>query len=175
MCERIPTIGTQLKILSTVKATMLGAQGREFLLNNSWIIMVCLGRSVKGGAGNIYLVYFHPFCLFSVIYILPFFIWFLHLFSNIYRGIPLRHHNGASSCLPLVQFTSYYLEYHCRNRGRYWSHRNVGWKCPKFDAVCEADSDGSGGCFHQDQNWGRHQAEVGPQAALVSVLTNRSY
>ncbi len=27
MCERIPTIGTQLKILSTVKATMLGAQG----------------------------------------------------------------------------------------------------------------------------------------------------
>ena len=31
VCERIPTIGTQLKILSTVKATMLGAQG-EFRL-----------------------------------------------------------------------------------------------------------------------------------------------
>jgi len=29
VCERIPTIGTQLKILSTVKATMLGAQGTE--------------------------------------------------------------------------------------------------------------------------------------------------
>ncbi|XP_023329663.1 vinculin isoform X4 [Eurytemora carolleeae] len=29
VCERIPTIGTQLKILSTVKATMLGAQGSE--------------------------------------------------------------------------------------------------------------------------------------------------
>lgn len=28
VCERIPTIATQLKILSTVKATMLGAQGR---------------------------------------------------------------------------------------------------------------------------------------------------
>lgn len=27
VCERIPTIGTQLRILSTVKATMLGAQG----------------------------------------------------------------------------------------------------------------------------------------------------
>ena len=27
VCERIPTIATQLKILSTVKATMLGAQG----------------------------------------------------------------------------------------------------------------------------------------------------
>lgn len=27
MCERIPTIGTQLRILSTVKATLLGAQG----------------------------------------------------------------------------------------------------------------------------------------------------
>lgn len=83
MCERIPTIGTQLKILSTVKATMLGAQGREFLLNICWIIMVCLGRSVKGGAGNIYLVFtpfvcflssilstdlcqfFHGFCFFS--------------------------------------------------------------------------------------------------------------
>ena len=31
MCERIPTIGTQLKILSTVKATMLGAQGKLIL------------------------------------------------------------------------------------------------------------------------------------------------
>ena len=29
VCERIPTIGTQLKILSTVKATMLGSQGRQ--------------------------------------------------------------------------------------------------------------------------------------------------
>ncbi len=29
VCERIPTIGTQLKILSTVKATMLGAQGAQ--------------------------------------------------------------------------------------------------------------------------------------------------
>lgn len=29
VCERIPTIGTQLKILSTVKATMLGAQGSD--------------------------------------------------------------------------------------------------------------------------------------------------
>lgn len=28
VCERIPTIGGQLKILSTVKATMLGAQGK---------------------------------------------------------------------------------------------------------------------------------------------------
>lgn len=29
VCERIPTIATQLKILSTVKATMLGAQGEK--------------------------------------------------------------------------------------------------------------------------------------------------
>merc|ERR1711976_716902 len=29
VCERIPTIATQLKILSTVKATMLGAQGTD--------------------------------------------------------------------------------------------------------------------------------------------------
>lgn len=35
VCERIPTIGTQLKILSTVKATMLGAQGTlHVALNN---------------------------------------------------------------------------------------------------------------------------------------------
>ena len=33
VCERIPTIATQLKILSTVKATMLGAQGE---LKNSY-------------------------------------------------------------------------------------------------------------------------------------------
>ena len=32
VCERIPTIGTQLKILSTVKATMLGAQGEVLAL-----------------------------------------------------------------------------------------------------------------------------------------------
>ncbi|XP_043197314.1 vinculin-like isoform X1 [Amphibalanus amphitrite] len=31
VCERIPTIGTQLKILSTVKATMLGAHGADKL------------------------------------------------------------------------------------------------------------------------------------------------
>ncbi|XP_048506097.1 vinculin isoform X3 [Athalia rosae] len=40
VCERIPTIGTQLKILSTVKATMLGAQEmlpswEELLLNGT--------------------------------------------------------------------------------------------------------------------------------------------
>lgn len=32
VCERIPTIGTQLKILSTVKATMLGAQGNFLII-----------------------------------------------------------------------------------------------------------------------------------------------
>ncbi len=31
VCERIPTIATQLKILSTVKATMLGSQGRSII------------------------------------------------------------------------------------------------------------------------------------------------
>ena len=32
VCERIPTIATQLKILSTVKATMLGSQGRSIIV-----------------------------------------------------------------------------------------------------------------------------------------------
>ncbi|VDP09801.1 unnamed protein product [Soboliphyme baturini] len=32
VCERIPTIATQLKILSTVKATMLGSQGKIYIL-----------------------------------------------------------------------------------------------------------------------------------------------
>ena len=32
VCERIPTMGTQLKILSTVKATMLGAQGLMIIM-----------------------------------------------------------------------------------------------------------------------------------------------
>ncbi len=35
VCERIPTIGTQLKILSTVKATMLGSQGKKILFLQS--------------------------------------------------------------------------------------------------------------------------------------------
>lgn len=38
VCERIPTIGTQLKILSTVKATMLGAQGKKSFKNFSFAI-----------------------------------------------------------------------------------------------------------------------------------------
>lgn len=37
VCERIPTIATQLKILSTVKATMLGAQGRIVFAVPKWI------------------------------------------------------------------------------------------------------------------------------------------
>ena len=44
VCERIPTIGTQLKILSTVKATMLGAQGSHLyviiLLSNLVYILL---------------------------------------------------------------------------------------------------------------------------------------
>lgn len=39
VCERIPTIGTQLKILSTVKATMLGAQGKCINLDLLCIII----------------------------------------------------------------------------------------------------------------------------------------
>ena len=42
VCERIPTIATQLKILSTVKATMLGAQGE---LKNSYNLF----QNTKGG------------------------------------------------------------------------------------------------------------------------------
>ncbi len=38
VCERIPTIATQLKILSTVKATMLGvSQGSKIKLQLCWI------------------------------------------------------------------------------------------------------------------------------------------
>lgn len=52
VCERIPTIGTQLKILSTVKATMLGAQGSdedreatEMLVGNAQNLMQSVSRS----------------------------------------------------------------------------------------------------------------------------------
>uniref|UniRef100_A0A0L8FX90 Vinculin n=2 Tax=Octopus bimaculoides TaxID=37653 RepID=A0A0L8FX90_OCTBM len=40
VCERIPTIGTQLKILSTVKATMLGAQGNIFFASLSCCCLI---------------------------------------------------------------------------------------------------------------------------------------
>ena len=46
VCERIPTIGTQLKILSTVKATMLGAQGTLCLSS----ISSCVRISQHSGA-----------------------------------------------------------------------------------------------------------------------------
>lgn len=40
VCERIPTIATQLKILSTVKATMLGAQGEfDFFFVLNYLIL----------------------------------------------------------------------------------------------------------------------------------------
>lgn len=40
VCERIPTIGTQLKILSTVKATMLGAQGKRQYLYSPFLLLI---------------------------------------------------------------------------------------------------------------------------------------
>uniref|UniRef100_A0A8D9B7E8 Vinculin n=2 Tax=Cacopsylla melanoneura TaxID=428564 RepID=A0A8D9B7E8_9HEMI len=39
VCERIPTIGTQLKILSTVKATMLGAQGKIPFIRTDFVLL----------------------------------------------------------------------------------------------------------------------------------------
>jgi len=53
VCERIPTIATQLKILSTVKATMLGAQGTdedreatEMLIGNAQNLMQSVKQTV---------------------------------------------------------------------------------------------------------------------------------
>lgn len=47
VCERIPTIGTQLKILSTVKATMLGAQGIALCSFFSYIYVYIFMRRLK--------------------------------------------------------------------------------------------------------------------------------
>lgn len=54
VCERIPTIGTQLRILSTVKATMLGAQGSEedqeatdMLVGNAQNLMQSVKETVR--------------------------------------------------------------------------------------------------------------------------------
>ncbi|KAL0277140.1 UNVERIFIED_CONTAM: hypothetical protein PYX00_004521 [Menopon gallinae] len=54
VCERIPTIGTQLKILSTVKATMLGAQGSaedqeatDMLVGNAQNLMQSVKETVR--------------------------------------------------------------------------------------------------------------------------------
>uniref|UniRef100_A0A0B7APE0 Vinculin n=1 Tax=Arion vulgaris TaxID=1028688 RepID=A0A0B7APE0_9EUPU len=54
VCERIPTIATQLKILSTVKATMLGAQGSdedqeatEMLVGNAQNLMQAVKETVR--------------------------------------------------------------------------------------------------------------------------------
>ncbi|XP_013115567.1 vinculin [Stomoxys calcitrans] len=58
VCERIPTIGTQLKILSTVKATMLGAQGSdedreatEMLVGNAQNLMQSVKETVRAAEG----------------------------------------------------------------------------------------------------------------------------
>uniref|UniRef100_T1GS06 Vinculin n=1 Tax=Megaselia scalaris TaxID=36166 RepID=T1GS06_MEGSC len=58
VCERIPTIGTQLKILSTVKATMLGAQGSEedreatdMLVGNAQNLMKSVTETVRVAEG----------------------------------------------------------------------------------------------------------------------------
>ncbi|KAK6184515.1 hypothetical protein SNE40_006977 [Patella caerulea] len=58
VCERIPTIGTQLKILSTVKATMLGAQGSEedqeateMLVGNAQNLMQAVKETVRAAEG----------------------------------------------------------------------------------------------------------------------------
>jgi hypothetical protein len=57
-----------------------------------------------------------------------------------------------------------------RYRGGPGGHRDVGRQRPEPDAVGQADGDGGGGCLHQDQDRRRNQAEVDPEAALVSVL-----
>ena len=61
MCERIPTIGTQLKILSTVKATMLGAQGTEedieateMLVGNAQNLMQSVRKWNSEKSANVY-------------------------------------------------------------------------------------------------------------------------
>ncbi|XP_055532948.1 vinculin [Wyeomyia smithii] len=58
VCERIPTIGTQLKILSTVKATMLGAQGSDedreatdMLVGNAQNLMQSVKETVRAAEG----------------------------------------------------------------------------------------------------------------------------
>ncbi|KAF6041156.1 Vinc [Bugula neritina] len=58
VCERIPTIGTQLKILCTVKATMLGAQGSqeddeatEMLVGNAQNLMQSVRDTVRAAEG----------------------------------------------------------------------------------------------------------------------------
>ncbi|XP_063706986.1 vinculin isoform X3 [Culicoides brevitarsis] len=58
VCERIPTIGTQLNILSTVKATMLGAQGSEedreateMLVGNAQNLMQSVKETVRAAEG----------------------------------------------------------------------------------------------------------------------------
>lgn len=54
VCERIPTIATQLRILSTVKATMLGAQGSDedqeatdMLVGNAQNLMQSVKETVR--------------------------------------------------------------------------------------------------------------------------------
>ncbi|XP_043665916.1 vinculin isoform X8 [Vespula pensylvanica] len=54
VCERIPTIGTQLKILSTVKATMLGAQ--EML--PSWEELMLYGKRINKLCLMLYITFF---------------------------------------------------------------------------------------------------------------------
>ncbi|XP_066153986.1 vinculin isoform X9 [Euwallacea fornicatus] len=63
VCERIPTIATQLKILSTVKATMLGSQGKmvkgseedreatEMLEGNAQNLMQSVKETVRAAEG----------------------------------------------------------------------------------------------------------------------------
>ncbi|KAL1502099.1 hypothetical protein ABEB36_007294 [Hypothenemus hampei] len=58
VCERIPTIATQLKILSTVKATMLGSQGSEedreateMLEGNAQNLMQSVKETVRAAEG----------------------------------------------------------------------------------------------------------------------------
>nr|XP_050845708.1 vinculin isoform X2 [Vespula vulgaris] len=61
VCERIPTIGTQLKILSTVKATMLGAQ--EML--PSWEELMLYGKRINKLCLMLYITFFSfSFCHF---------------------------------------------------------------------------------------------------------------
>lgn len=86
VCERIPTIGTQLKILSTVKATMLGAQGSDedreatdMLVGNAQNLMQSVsiggcGEGFEDVSGKVVLLFSeYRFTLTSVFWVSRFF------------------------------------------------------------------------------------------------------
>ena len=150
VCERIPTISTQLKILSTVKATMLGRTNiSEEESEQVWHTRTHQNTHTPNTHTHTKHTHTHTQDH-SVVPLLQ---------MTYLTDLHLSH--GPFFFRPLLSFPPSPAGY-----------RYAGPQCSEPDAVCEGDSERSRGSVHQDTYRLRLHPALGAQDPLVPVNTH---